>query len=232
MARFISMKDFRSDAALKMVRGTDTTVVLGQITGHVTATKVKTIVDKDGKENESIVCFGDFRGVAYGKRSEAQSKGEVYLPIEAEQIYLPKYYAELIESKIKTTKGPLLFAVEIVMAPSAGILGYSYDVRSILARPAESPLAQLHAKMREAGLMEPEAKPLLAMPNFPDMTDEPRPNTVYLGKHETKAETAPAATEPHPDDNLTIDPETGEVTEGEDATAEDKATRKGKKRHG
>jgi hypothetical protein len=155
--RFISMKHFRSLEAEKVVSFDRKTLVLGQILGQVTSVKTKQLTNPlTGEIKQSLVLIGDFSGISYEARSKAIANNEPgeSAELNSHQLYMPAWFSETVAERLdKQPGGKLDFAAEIVMLPTpeGSTIKYQYDVRSLVARPASSPVEALKRALQKTG---------------------------------------------------------------------------------
>jgi hypothetical protein len=164
MARFISMKNLRSlkaqaDLMAAYAAGNTTLVVpLAQVVGQVLEVEEKKQPTNDGGIKKSLVAHGEFEAVNF-------ETGETF---RAASIYLPKYFAEIIERQLKASGSGVVFAAEIgvrYVGPEASI-PFSYEV-SPLVRDPHSPVEEMKRQLAKAGLLRlsaPAELPGTALP--------------------------------------------------------------------
>lgn len=162
--RFISMKHFKSPAAIKRCVMNRETIVLGQIIGEVNGSLVKMGRLPDGSEQQSIVLLGDFAGICYEQAAilEAAGKPGTGAEFQAESLYMPKWYAEAVVAKLANNKR-IEFAAEIIVAPTpeGQTILYQYDVKSLIARPANSPVERMKRVLSQNGVLKLSAPQVL-----------------------------------------------------------------------
>lgn len=149
MSRFLSMKDFRDQTAIKKCIAESVEVKMGQIVGHVTSVTAKDTVMKDGSSKVSYAAHGAFEAVNY-------HTGEA---MEAGVIYLPDYFAKELQEALKAHKGNILFGVELTVRPTGQTIPYSWNLRNITGLARSNPLEGLKRLMQKTGALDQRMTP-------------------------------------------------------------------------
>jgi hypothetical protein len=153
----IQMKHFRDPQSITECVMKQQAIALGMVVGAAFAVKLRQGTLPDGTKNESYLTIGDFEATNY-------KTGEVFT---STGIYLPRYFAETIEAAVNASPGGVSFGIEIVVEPTGKQIGegiqYSYGVKRLMARKADSAVEQikreLQARKLLRGLPPPAAKP-------------------------------------------------------------------------
>lgn len=140
--RSIQMKMFTTPKQHKEVAFKNEAQTVGQIIGEIFSVKEKVGTLPGGDSKVSLLAFGDFEAVNY-------TTGEVFQSTAA---YLPQYYLETVQAMLeKPDVHSLLFAVEIVVAPTGKTIPTAYEVRNLVRRRPENAVNLLKAELAKAG---------------------------------------------------------------------------------
>jgi hypothetical protein len=159
----IQMKFFRDHDSLNACVSQRKAIALGMIVGTVNAMKERPGQLPNGQPSISLQAMGEFEAVNYktGERAESNTA------------YLPTYFAEVMQAALaKAPPGSpgINIALEIVCEPTGVDIGggkspFSYGVKRLHSRLAESPLERIKRDLQSRGMLRGLNPPAAPLPN-------------------------------------------------------------------